>query len=75
MALMKASPWKWNARKRDGDVARWWGYRSLSEFEELPKDDKLDVLALYEIHWKVEVINSYEANQEMQRSVKKPRRK
>lgn len=72
---MKASPWKWNQRKRDGDVARWWGFRSLSEFENLPKDDKLDTLALYEINWKVEVINSYDANQEMNRSVKKPRRK
>jgi len=72
---MKASGWKWNTRKRDGDVARWWGYRSLSEFEELAKDDKLDVLALYEIDWKVQVINNYEQAQEMQRSVKKPRRK
>lgn len=75
MALMKPSPWKWNQRKRDGDVARWWGYRSLSEFEELAKDDKLDVLALHEIDWKVQVINSYDANQEMQRNVRKPRRK
>ena len=75
MALMKASPWKWNQRKRDGDVAKWWGFRTLSEFEALPKDDKLDILALYEVHWKVEVINSYDANQEMQRNTKKPRRR
>lgn len=72
---MKASPWKWNQRKRDGDVARWWGYKSLSEFEELPKDDKLDTLALYEIDWKVTAINNYEQAKEMERNAKKPRRK
>ncbi len=72
---MKPSPWKWNARKRDGDVARWWGYKSLSEFEILEKDDKLDVLALYEIDWKVTAINNYEQAKEMERSARKPRRK
>lgn len=72
---MKPSPWKWNSRKRDGDVARWWGHKSLSEFEALMKDDKLDLIALHEISWKVEAINSYEQNEEMKRSVKKPRRK
>lgn len=74
MALMKASPWKWNSRKRDGDVARWTG-KLLSEFESLPKDDKLDAIALYTIDWQVQAINSYDANQEMNRNVKKPRRK
>ena len=72
---MKPSPWKWNARKRDGDVARWWGYRSLSEFEVLDKDDKLDVLALYEIDWKVTAINNYEQAKEMERTARKPRKR
>jgi len=72
---MKSSGWQWNSRKRDADAARWAGFKLLSEFEALPKEDKLDLLALYEIDWKVQAINSYEANQEMQRSVRKPRRK
>lgn len=72
---MKPSPWKWNSRKRDGDVAKWWGYKTLSEFEALPKDDKLDVLALYEIDWKVTAVNNYEQAKELERSAKKPRRK
>jgi len=72
---MKSSGWQWNSRKRDGDVARWWGYRTLSEFESLVKDDKLDVIALYEIDWKVQAVNSYEQAKEMERNTKKPRRK
>jgi len=72
---MKSSGWQWNSRKRDADAAKWAGFKLLSEFESLPKEDKLDTIALYEISWKVEAINSYEANQEMQRSAKKPRRK
>jgi hypothetical protein len=47
----------------------------LSEFEALPKEDKLDIIALYEIDWKMQAINSYEANEEMKRNAKKPRRK
>ena len=72
---MKSSGWQWNTRKRDADAARWAGFKLLSEFEILPKDDKLDTLALYEIDWKVTAINSYEANEEMKRNAKKPRRK
>ena len=71
---MKSSGWQWNSRKRDGDVARWTG-KLLSEFEVLPKDDKLDAIALYEIDWRVTAINDYERAQEMNRSARKPRRK
>lgn len=72
---MKSSGWQWSIRKRDADAARWAGFRLLSEFEELPKDDRLDVLALYEIDWKQRTIDAWEANEEQKRSVNKPRRK
>ena len=71
---MKSSGWQWNARKRDGDAAKWVS-RLLSEFEALSKDDRLDILALYEIDWKVTAINNYEQSEEMKRNAKKPRRK
>ena len=72
---MKSSGWQWSNRKRDGDVARWWNYRTLSEFESLPNEDKLDLIALHEISWKVEAINGYEQSEEMKRNTKKPRKK
>lgn len=72
---MKSSGWQWNSRKRDADAGRWAGFKLLSEFEELPKDDKLDVIALYEINWRIEAINNWEQSEEIKRSSNKPRRK
>ena len=72
---MKSSGWQWSTRKRDADAARWAGFRLLSEFEELDKDNRLDVLALYEIDWKVQTINSWEANEEQKRASMKKRPK
>ena len=72
---MKSSGWQWSTRKRDADAARWAGYKLLSEFEELDKDNRLDILALYEIDWKIQVINSWEQNEEQKRSTNKPKRK
>jgi hypothetical protein len=73
--LMKPSGWQWSTRKRDADAARWAGFRLLSEFEQLPKSDRLDVLALYEIDWKQRAVDGWEANEEQKRSASKPRRK
>jgi len=72
---MKASGWQWSSRLRDANAARWAGYRLLSEFEVLEKDDRLDVVARYEIDWRYNAINSYEQAEEMKRTVKKPKRK
>lgn len=72
---MKSSGWQWNPRKRDADAARWAGFKLLSEFEDLSKDDKLDVIALYEINWRIEAINNWEQSEEIKRSANKPRRK
>lgn len=69
---MKQSGWTWNSRKRDLDAARWWGILP-SQFYKLDREDKLDTLALYEISWRVEAINSWEANEESKR--KSARRK
>jgi len=65
----------WSSQLRDANAARWAGYRALSEFEELPKDDRIDVVARYEINWRYEAINAYEQAEEMKRNTKKPRRK
>ena len=73
---MKSSGWQWNSRKRDADAARWWGnFTTPNEFESLPKDDKLDIIALYEINWRIEAINNHEQAEEIKRSANKPRRK
>lgn len=73
-ALMKSSGWKWNRRKRELDAAHWWGGLSPGEFDDLSKDEKLDLIALYEVDWRINAINSYEANEEAIRNSKKPKR-
>lgn len=74
-ALMKSSGWTYNRRYREILAARWWGCPSPGFFFELPKDERLDILAAYESHWRIEAINSYEATEEAKRKAQKPRRK
>ncbi len=67
---MKSSGWTWGTRKRDLDVARFWNL-TPSQFYNLNRNDRLDCLALYEIDWRYQAINSYESNEEAKRKSKK----
>jgi len=71
---MKPSGWTWNSRKRDLDATRFWNLIP-SQFYNLDREDKLDCLAFYEISWRIEAINAYEAHEEAKRSAKKRGRK
>lgn len=74
---MRKSGWTWNERKRDGDAAKWAGFKTLNEFYELSREDRIDILARYTIDWKIQAINSYEQSEEVNRKSrrgKKPRR-
>lgn len=74
-ALMKSSGWKWSSRFRDLEaVQKWGGGMTTSHFNELPKDDKLDIIAWYEAKWRIDAINSWEQNEEMKRASKPKRR-
>lgn len=52
-------------------AARWWGCPSPGHFDALPRSEKIDILAVYEIEWRIEAINAYEANEEAKRAAKK----
>lgn len=52
-------------------AARWWGCPSPGFFDSLPRNEKIDILAAYEIEWRIEAINAYEANEEAKRASKK----
>lgn len=62
---MRTSGWVWSSRKRDLDAAKWWGCESPSAFYNLDKEDRLDILALYELDWRISAINNHEQNEEM----------
>jgi hypothetical protein len=70
-ALLKDSGWRYHQRVRILKAARWWGCVSPGVFDELPRSEKIDILALYEIEWRIEAINAYEANEEAKRASKK----
>lgn len=71
---MQKSGWTWSTRKRDLDAARYWGL-TPSQFYNLDRDDKLDCLAMFEIGWRIEAVNSWEANEKMNRKRPKGRRR
>jgi hypothetical protein len=58
-ALLRSSGWRYTARARDLMAARWAGV--LDRFDELPKHKRVDVVALYEIGWRIEAVNAWEA--------------
>ena len=59
-ALMKRSGWTYRKRLRDLFAARWWGCPTPAAFDALPRDDRLDILAAYEAHWRIEAVNAHE---------------
>lgn len=71
---MQTSGWVWSHKKRDLDAAKWWGLIP-SQFYELSKEDKLDLLAMYEIDWRIQAINNWEANEKAKRHAKRKARK
>lgn len=73
-ALMKSSGWQWNRRKSELDAARWWGGLTPGQFDALSKDEKLDIIALYEIEWRVDVVNAWEQHQEAKRKANRGKR-
>lgn len=72
-ALMKSSGWKYSTRLRDIFAAKWYGCPSPAYFDGLEKEERIDILAAYEVDWRITAINTYEQQQEAQRESKKSR--
>ena len=60
-ALLRSSGWRYLGRLRDLFAARWWGVPSPGAFDALPKSERVDIVAAYEIAWRVDAINAWEA--------------
>ena len=58
-ALLRSSGWKYTGRARDLMAAHWAGV--IDRFDELPKHKRIDIVALYEISWRMDAVNAYEA--------------
>jgi uncharacterized small protein (DUF1192 family) len=44
--------------------ARWWGCPSPGYFDSLPLSERLDIVAVYELDWRMAAVNAHEAQQE-----------
>lgn len=71
-ALLRSSGWKYSGRARDLMAARWAGV--LDTFDDLAHHKKVDVVALYEIGWRMDAVNAYEAAERAKRG-SKPRKR
>ena len=58
-ALLRSSGWRYSGRARELMAARWAG--CIETFDELPKHKRVDIVALYEIAWRMDAVNAHEA--------------
>jgi len=68
-ALLNSTGWRYTGRARDLLAARWAGV--LAEFDELPKYKRVEVVALYEVSWRIDAVNAYEAQERAKRRAKR----
>jgi hypothetical protein len=69
------SHWGWSSRFRDLQAAHAWGCPAPSYFDNLSKNDRIDIIAWYEAKWRIDAINTYERLQEQEREYEKTRNK
>ena len=69
-ALLTSSGWRYTGRARDLIAARWWGTPSPGAFDALPKRQRVEIVALYEIGWRMDAVNAWEARQAEKRRAK-----
>lgn len=58
-ALLRSSGWRYSGRYREIEASVRAG--CAGEWDSLPKHKKIDLLAWYEINWRIEAVNAYEA--------------
>lgn len=66
-ALMQSSGWTYSQRYRELDAAQRWGCPTPGSFDAMDRDERLDILAWYEGKWRIDAVNSYEAQIKAQR--------
>jgi hypothetical protein len=60
-ALMQSSGWTYSLRFRELDAAQKWGCPTPGAFDAMDQDERLDILAWYEGRWRIDAVNSHEA--------------
>lgn len=75
-ALLIESHFKWNTRLRDLNAAQKWGINDPAQFDNLPKQSKIEIIAWYEVNWRINAIQAYDqAEKQRQEAEQNSRRK
>lgn len=72
---MIPSGWEYNQRYRELEAAHRWGFHSPDDYGKLPKSSRIEILAWYEANWRIQAINSYEAQKQAERESKRKAKK
>jgi hypothetical protein len=67
-ALLRATGWRYTGRARDLLAAKWAGV--MDTFDDLPKHKRVEIVALYEVSWRIDAVNAYEAQERAKRKAK-----
>lgn len=67
---MESSNWTYAQRLRNLKAAKDWGM-TPGKFDNTNMEDKLDIIAIYEINWRMNAINSHEIQRKMKVKPKK----
>jgi len=68
-ALLNSTGWRYTGRARDLLAARWAGVAGT--FDDLPKHKRVELVALYEVNWRIEAVNAWEAQERAKRKAKR----
>ncbi len=66
-ALKQKSKFYYTNRLRDLNAAQAWGCSSPHDFDALPMNAKLDIIAWYEARWRINAIQSWDDAEEAKR--------
>jgi hypothetical protein len=72
---MQSSGWKYDYRLHHLNAAQSWGLPSPEDFDKLSKSSKVDILAWYEVKWRIDAINSYELQRKAESDARRKRKK
>jgi hypothetical protein len=64
-ALLQSSGWRYKGRYREIEASVRAGCAAI--WDELPKHKRVDLLAWYEISWRIDAVNAWEATHKVRR--------
>lgn len=72
--MTKVGKWKYNQTLSRVFSAQWWGCPSISFFHNLPREERLQIIAAHEAHETMTAINQFDVYEEAKQNAPKVRK-